>query len=129
MSARRTLRTLILATIASPCLAVAGAAPDPREAPEAVVQVYGARAMGVKGWFAVHTWVAVKPTDATAYTVYEVIGWGLRAQASGPSCTRKSGAAASTSSSSASTRRRATIPTLGSTRCGRARTPTPSPPG
>jgi len=50
----------------------------PREAPEAVVQVYGARAMGVKGWFAVHTWVAVKPTDATAYTVYEVIGWRLR---------------------------------------------------
>jgi len=78
MSARRTLRTLILAAIASPCLAVAGAAPDPREAPEAVVQVYGARAMGVKGWFGVHTWVAVKQTDATAYTVYEVIGWRLR---------------------------------------------------
>src|SRR2546427_2291946 len=68
MTARRTLKTLILAAIASPCLAVAGAAPDPREAPEAVVQVYGARAMGEKGWFAVHTWVAVKPTDATAYT-------------------------------------------------------------
>jgi len=78
MTARRTLRTLILAAIASPCLAVAGAAPDPREAPEAVVQVYGARAMGVKGWFGVHTWVAVKQTDATAYTVYEVIGWRLR---------------------------------------------------
>jgi uncharacterized protein DUF3750 len=78
MTARRTLKTLILAAIASPCLAVAGAAPDPREAPEAVVQVYGARAMGVKGWFAVHTWVAVKQTDATAYTVYEVIGWRLR---------------------------------------------------
>ena len=78
MSARRTLRTLILAAIASPCLAVAGAAPDPREAPEAVVQVYGARAMGIKGWFGVHTWVAVKQTDATAYTVYEVIGWRLR---------------------------------------------------
>jgi hypothetical protein len=78
MTARRTLRTLTLAAIASPCLAVAGAAPDPREAPEAVVQVYGARAMGVKGWFGVHTWVAVKQTDATAYTVYEVIGWRLR---------------------------------------------------
>src|SRR3977135_4424084 len=78
MSARRTLRTLILAAIASPCLAVAGGAPDPRETPEAVVQVYGARAMGVKGCFAVHTWVAVKPTDASAYTVYEVIGWRLR---------------------------------------------------
>src|SRR6266851_174199 len=78
MSARRTLRTLILAAIASPWLADAGAAPDPRDTAEAVVQVYGARAMGVKGWFAVHTWVAVKPTDAAAYTVYEVIGWRLR---------------------------------------------------
>src|SRR3981189_197696 len=78
MTGRRTLRTLILAAIASPWLAGAGAAPDARDTAEAVVQVYGARAMGVKGWFAVHTWVAVKPTDATAYTVYEVIGWRLR---------------------------------------------------
>jgi hypothetical protein len=78
MTARRTLGTLILAAIASPWLADAGAAPDPRDAAEAVVQVYGARAMGIKGWFAVHTWVAVKPADATAYTVYEVIGWRLR---------------------------------------------------
>src|SRR3989442_13689036 len=78
MSARRTLRTLILAAIASPWLADAGAAPDARDTAEAVVQVYGARAMGVKGWFAGHTWVAVKPTDATAYTVYEVIGWRRR---------------------------------------------------
>ncbi len=78
MSARGTLRTLILAAIASPWLADAGAASDARDTAEAVVQVYGARAMGVKGWFAVHTWVAVKPTDATVYTVYEVIGWRLR---------------------------------------------------
>src|SRR5258706_8663638 len=78
MSARRTLRTLILAAIASPWLGDAGAAPEARDTGEGVVQVYGARAMGVKGWFAVHPWVAVKPTDATAYTVYEVIGWRLR---------------------------------------------------
>jgi hypothetical protein len=45
---------------------------------EAVVQVYGARAVGAKGLFGVHTWIAVKPTDATAWTVYEVIGWRLR---------------------------------------------------
>ena len=78
MTARRTLRTLILAAIASPWLADARAAPDLRDTAQAVVQVYGARARGVKGWFAVHTWVAVKPTDAAAYTVYEVIGWRLR---------------------------------------------------
>ena len=53
-------------------------APDPRIVREAVVQVYGARALGLKGLFGVHTWVAVKPTAAPAWTVYEVIGWRLR---------------------------------------------------
>ena len=55
-----------------------GLAPDPALVKEAVIQVYGARAVGAKGLFGVHTWVAVKPTDATAWTVYEVIGWRLR---------------------------------------------------
>jgi hypothetical protein len=45
-----------------------------------VVQVYGARTVGVKGYFGVHTWVAVKPADAAEWTVYEVIGWRLRYQ-------------------------------------------------
>jgi uncharacterized protein DUF3750 len=55
-----------------------GLAPDPAVVKEAVVQVYGARAVGVKGFFGVHTWVAVKPTNAKSWTVYEVIGWRLR---------------------------------------------------
>ena len=55
-----------------------GLAPDPAKTREAVVQVYGARTMGVKGFFGVHTWVAVKPTDAPSWTVYEIIGWRLR---------------------------------------------------
>ena len=55
-----------------------GLAPDPAATPEAVVQVYGARTWGWRGNFGVHTWVAVKPEKATAYTVYEVIGWRLR---------------------------------------------------
>lgn len=55
-----------------------GIAPDPAATREAVVQVYGARTWGWRGNFAVHTWIAVKPTDAAAYTVYEVIGWRLR---------------------------------------------------
>src|SRR5690349_14887991 len=58
--------------------ALAGLAPDPATTHEAVVQVYGARTMGVKGIFGVHTWVAVKATDAPAWTVYEIIGWRLR---------------------------------------------------
>jgi len=55
-----------------------GLAPDPAEVREAVVQVYGARTVGAKGLFGVHTWVAVKPADAEEWTVYEVIGWRLR---------------------------------------------------
>jgi len=55
-----------------------GLAPDPAATPEAVVQVYAARTVGVRGLFGVHSWVAVKPARAKAYTVYEVIGWKLR---------------------------------------------------
>jgi uncharacterized protein YceK len=59
----------------------AGLAPDPSQTTEAVVQVYAARAWGWRGWFAVHTWIATKRTDASHYTVYEVIGWrGNRGQ-------------------------------------------------
>ena len=49
MTARRALRTLILAAAASPWLADALAAPDPRDTAQAVVQVYGARARPL--WF------------------------------------------------------------------------------
>jgi hypothetical protein len=55
-----------------------GLAPDPAAHPEAVVQVYAARTVGWRGAFGVHSWVAVKPARAKAYTVYEVIGWKLR---------------------------------------------------
>lgn len=55
-----------------------GLAPDPEQTPEAIIQVYGARAYGWRGYFGVHTWIAVKPSLARTYTVYEVIGWYLR---------------------------------------------------
>jgi hypothetical protein len=55
-----------------------GLAPDPADVNEAMVQVYGARTVGAKGLFGVHTWVAVKATGAPAWTVYEVMGWRLR---------------------------------------------------
>jgi hypothetical protein len=58
--------------------APAGLAPDPATTLEAVVQVYAARTWGWKGSFGVHTWVAVKPSEAKNYVVYEVIGWKLR---------------------------------------------------
>jgi hypothetical protein len=57
--------------------APSGQAPDPATTPEAVVQVYAARTVGWKGLLGVHTWIAVKPGGAAAYTRYEVIGWGV----------------------------------------------------
>src|SRR6267378_5887838 len=55
-----------------------GLAPDPAATPEAVVQVYGARCSGWLGYFGVHTWIAVKPSGARAYMIYEVLDWRLR---------------------------------------------------
>lgn len=52
-----------------------GLAPDPAVTPEAVIQVYGARAYSWRGYFGIHTWIAVKPTNANSYVIYEVIGW------------------------------------------------------
>ena len=51
---------------------------DPAAVSEPVVQVWGARTLGIKGLFGVHTWIAVKPSGVPDYTVYEVIGWRLR---------------------------------------------------
>ena len=51
---------------------------DPAMVSEPVVQVWGARTLGIKGLFGVHTWIAVKPAGVPDYTVYEVIGWRLR---------------------------------------------------
>jgi hypothetical protein len=53
-------------------------APDPATTPEPVVQVYGARCSRWRGYFGVHTWIAVKPAGARTYTVYEVMGSRFR---------------------------------------------------
>jgi hypothetical protein len=52
-------------------------APRADEHPEAVVQVYGADVWGVRGRFAIHTWIVTKPANADRYTRYQVIGWRL----------------------------------------------------
>jgi hypothetical protein len=52
-----------------------GQAPDPAAMREAVVQVYGARAVRWRGAFAIHPWIAVKRAGADSYTTYQVIGW------------------------------------------------------
>ena len=53
----------------------AGIAPDPSATNEAVLHVYGAKAWGWRGWFAIHTWIATKRTSEDFYTVYDVVGW------------------------------------------------------
>lgn len=61
----------------------AGIAPDPAKTPEAVVQVYAARALNWRGIFGVHTWIATKPENAPQFTVHQVIGWRLRRNLAG----------------------------------------------
>jgi hypothetical protein len=46
-------------------------APEPRDEPAAVVQVYGARAYNWRGAFGIHTWVATRRQDADHYRVYQ----------------------------------------------------------
>jgi hypothetical protein len=43
-------------------------APDPATTPEAVIQVYAARTVGVKGVLGVHTWIAVKRSGSPKFT-------------------------------------------------------------
>jgi hypothetical protein len=53
-----------------------GLAPDPGKTPEAIVQIYSARAFNWRGYVATHPWIIVKRSGAKAYTRYEVVGWG-----------------------------------------------------
>ena len=55
----------------------AGIAPRPETTPEAVVQLYYARALNWRGIFGVHTWIATKRENAAEYLVHQVIGWRL----------------------------------------------------
>ena len=53
-------------------------APDPSTTKEAVLHVYGAKAWGWRGWFAIHTWIAAKRSGEDFYRVYDVVGWRAR---------------------------------------------------
>ena len=98
----RRVAALVAALVAGPLLAAAcgsvnlgadwrradrssaGLAPDPSATPEAVVQVYAARAFNWRGLFAVHSWVAVKPAGAGHFTSYHAMGWRVRHGGSRP---------------------------------------------
>lgn len=68
--------------------ASSGQSPDPATHGPAVVQVYGARTLGWRGAFGIHTWIATKRAGAQGYQVHHVIGWryywGGSAVVSGP---------------------------------------------
>lgn len=55
-----------------------GIAPLAANTPEAVVLVYAARTVKWRGYFAVHTWIAVKAENAVSYTTLQVIGFRLK---------------------------------------------------
>ena len=55
-----------------------GQAPEAAATPEAVIQVYAARAFGWRGAFGVHMWFALKPENAAGYTRAEVMGFGVQ---------------------------------------------------
>lgn len=64
-----------LPLLLKPAAAGEAIAPHPAEHPEAVVQVYGADVWGIRGRFAIHTWIATKASNAEIYTLYHVLGW------------------------------------------------------
>ncbi len=61
-----------------------GLSPDPASHPEAIVQIFAARAWGFRGIFADHTWIAFKPANAPSYTVCQIKGWLLDEQGHSP---------------------------------------------
>jgi len=76
-----TLGVLALTTLSwalEPTSMGIASAPDPQQHPQAVVQVYGADVWGVRGRFAIHTWIVTKAANAERYTRYQVIGWRQR---------------------------------------------------
>lgn len=52
-----------------------GIAPLAEDEPQAMVQVYAARAFAWRGYFGTHPWVVIKKENAKSYDVYEVVGF------------------------------------------------------
>lgn len=55
----------------------AGILPPKPAADEAKIYVLSARTGGMKGAFATHSWIVIKPKGQTTYDRYEVVGWGV----------------------------------------------------
>jgi transposase InsO family protein len=44
----------------------------------AAIQVYGADVWGVRGRFAIYTWIATRAENETTFTIHQIIGWKIR---------------------------------------------------
>ena len=53
-----------------------GSLPPARAFPEARILVFSGRTGGWKGVFSVHSWIVFKPKGGSAWTRYDVVGWG-----------------------------------------------------
>jgi Protein of unknown function (DUF3750) len=53
-----------------------GSLPAAADHPEARVLFLSGRTGGLKGVVAVHSWIVVKPENATSWRRYDVVGWG-----------------------------------------------------
>ena len=54
----------------------AGILPAANTVKEAKIYVFSARTGGLKGAFATHSWLVLKPKNANRYDRYDVVGWG-----------------------------------------------------
>ncbi len=55
----------------------AGILPPAQTVPAAMVRVYAARIGRWRGIFAHHSWIVIKPANASRYTRFDVVGWGV----------------------------------------------------
>ena len=53
-----------------------GSLPSAATEPEARLLIMSSRTGGWKGVFSVHSWIVLKPKNATAWRRYDVVGWG-----------------------------------------------------
>ena len=51
---------------------------EPTKTSAASIRVYGANVRGLRGYFAIHTWIATRSAVEEHYQIHQVIGWRLR---------------------------------------------------
>lgn len=65
-----------LLVLLPPLLHPTGLPDEPVSGPS--IKVYGANVWGVRGYFAIHTWIATRAEGESQYRIDQVIGWRLR---------------------------------------------------